>query len=97
MDVMIHVTSRDSEKIALPLMRALTRANTDWGCFLTNDGVELLENKMFVDALSVSSQALVCEYSWEKAGKNIKNCPIEKGSQSFNSSMMGQALRLVSL
>ena len=97
MDVMIHVTSRDSGEIALPLMRALTRANTNWGCFLTNDGVELLENKKFVAALSNSSQAMVCEYSWEKAGKNIKSCPIEKGSQTFNSSMMGQAMRLVSL
>ncbi len=94
---MLHVTSRDSGRIAIPLMRALTRANTNWGCFLTNDGVELLENKKFLAALGKSAKAMVCEYSWEKIGKDRKSCPIEKGSQTFNSSMMGQARRLVSL
>jgi hypothetical protein len=78
-------------------MSALARAKTVWGCFLTNDGVELLENKKFVEVLAKSNQALVCEYSWEKAGKDINDCPIEKGSQTFNSSMMGQTLRVISL
>jgi hypothetical protein len=97
MDVMLHITTRDSGNIAIPLMLALTRANTDWGCFLTNDGVELLENKMFVAAIAKSTQAMVCEFSWEKAGKDKNRCPIEKGSQTINSSMMGKALRIVSL
>tara|TARA_B100000686_G_C15818633_1_gene492417 strand:+ start:160 stop:453 length:294 start_codon:yes stop_codon:yes gene_type:complete len=97
MDVMLHVTSRDSGKIAMPIMRALKRSNANWGCFLTNDGVELLDNKDFIVALSGSTQSMACEYSWEKSGRSLEDCPIARGSQTFNSTMMGNASRLISL
>ncbi|MBT7943694.1 MAG: hypothetical protein HN719_10100 [Alphaproteobacteria bacterium] len=97
MDVMVHVTSQDGASIAVPLMRALTRAGAVWGCFVTNDGVQLLFDDAFIDTLGGATRSLVCEHSWEKTGQEITECPIDRGSQTINSEMMGDATRLVSL
>lgn len=97
MDVMVHVTTPESGPIASPLMRALSRAGIDWGCFVTNDGVRLLRDDAFVTALAGARRAVVCEHSWEKAGGTAPDCPIELGSQTINSAMMADAARLISL
>jgi len=92
---MMHLSSKDGALVALPLMRALTRADVRWGCFITNDGVQLLDNRDVIDALNGATHAAVCEHSWDKAGNG--DCPIEKGSQTTNSLMMTEAARVVSL
>jgi len=97
MEIMLHITSRDAGKLAVPLMRALSRAEVSWSCFMTNDGAELLRERAFTDALSGADRAVVCEHSWEKLANNGENCPIERGSQTINSTMMAEAERLVSL
>ncbi len=96
MDVMLHVSSEDSAAIALSLARACGRAGIKWGCFLTNDGVKVLGDGAFVDALGSAERAAVCEHSWHlKMGD--ADCPIETGSQTVNSAMMAEAERVISL
>ncbi|HEC90194.1 MAG TPA: hypothetical protein ENI55_00860 [Alphaproteobacteria bacterium] len=97
MDVMVHISSADGAAVAGPLMRALTRAGGAWGCFVTNDGVRLLDDDGIIEAMSGAARAVVCERSWEKTGRAVADCPIEKGSQTINSAMMAEARRLVSL
>ncbi len=97
MDIMVHVTTKDAAAVAPPLMRALNRAGVSWGCFVTNDGVVLLREPDFIEALSGATRSVACEHSWEKAGGASADCPIERGSQTINSTMMAEAERLVSL
>mgnify|MGYP001140466898 CR=1 FL=1 len=96
MDVLLHITAADSLPMALPLARALTRRGAAWGCFLTNDGVRVLDDDAFAEALGQSARAAVCEHSWDHhmAGHD---CPVERGSQTLNSALMGEAARVVSL
>jgi len=96
MDVVLHVTSAEALPLAVPLAQALGRAGASWGCFLTNDGVRALADDAFRTALEGAARAAVCEHSWDlhMAGQD---CPIERGSQTVNSAMMGQAARVVSL
>jgi hypothetical protein len=101
MEVMVHISSADGAAVAAPLMRALTRAEVAWGCFVTNDGVKLLADDGIIEALGGAARAVVCEHSWEKTRKKTGHaavdCPIERGSQTINSAMMAEARRLVSL
>ncbi len=97
MEIMVHISSADGAAVATPLMRALTRAGVAWGCFVTNDGVRLLEDDGIIEALGGAARAVVCEHSWEKAGHAATDSPIERGSQTINSLMMAEAGRLVSL
>ncbi len=97
MEVMVHISSADGAAMAVPLMRALTRAGVAWGCFVTNDGVRLLDDGGMIEALDGAMRAVVCESSWEKTGRAAAECPIERGSQTINSAMMAEARRLVSL
>ncbi len=97
MEIIVHVTSQNALAIATPLMRALTRGGVTWGCFVTNDGVALLRDGDFIEALSGAARAVACEHSWEKVGGTAADCPIERGSQTINSTMMAEAERLVSL
>ncbi len=95
MDVLLLITTRDSAPVATGLAAALTRAGAAWGCFLTNDGVELLRDPAFTELLPNSLRAAVCEHSWERAGGG--DCPIELGSQTINCEMMAGAARVVGL
>ena len=97
MEIMLHVTTREAGGLAIPLMRALGRANIDWACFVTNDGAELLADSAFVAALGSAGRTVVCEHSWEAGGGSPETCPIERGSQTINSTMMAEADRVVSL
>ena len=97
MEIMLHITSRDAGALATALMRALSRAEVSWGCFVTNDGAELLRDSKFTDALGGAGRAVVCEHSWKKLVNAPQNCPVEQGSQTINSTMMAEAERLVSL
>jgi len=95
MDVMILVSTRDSGAVLKGLMGALGRSGASWGCFFTNDGVELAGDADISALLDGSQWANVCEHSWAKYGSGA--CPVELGSQTQNSMMMGDAGRVVSL
>jgi hypothetical protein len=96
MDVLLHITNPKAAPMAAALGKALSREGAKWGCFLTNDGVRALENADFSAAIGAAARVAVCEHSWDQfmAGRD---CPVETGSQTINSLMMGEAARVVSL
>lgn len=96
MDVLLHLTTCDAARLAAPLGRALTRQGTSWGCFLTNDGVTALGDADFLEASKSAVRIAVCETSWDLHMKG-QTCPVETGSQTINSALMAQAVKVVSL
>jgi hypothetical protein len=96
MDVLLHITNPDAVHIATPLARAFTNRGTAWGCFLTNDGVKVLGDAEFMAAISGAERTAVCEHSWD-LHMNGQACPVEKGSQTINSTLMANAAKVVSL
>lgn len=90
------VSSRDTLPVLLPLLRASRRRGAEWACFFTDCGVETLDNAELRELLKHASQAVACEFSWERyrAGQT---CPIESGSQTNNSAMTAQARHVISL
>lgn len=96
MDVLLHVTNPEAVRIAEPLARALTAKGASWGCFLTNDGVRVLDDAAFASALEGAAHVAVCEHSWD-LHMNGRDCAVERGSQTVNSALMAEAQRVVSL
>ncbi len=96
MDVLLHITTPDAAPVAAAIGRALSAEGANWGCFLTNDGVTVLNDAGFVDAAKDAERIAVCEHSWDlhMAGQD---CPAERGSQTVNSALMAEAGQVVSL
>jgi len=67
-----------------------------WACFLTNDGVKLLEVQSIQKALSAADTLIVCKHAWNLHLPG-KECPAEFGSQSDNSHLMGRCRKVISL
>lgn len=93
---MCVVSTRGSASVLAPLLGACCRRGIDWGCFFTNDGVKVLADAAVLEHLSVATRAVVCDASWTRymAGRD---CPVELGSQTDHSAMLGEARRVVSL
>ena len=96
MDVLLHISTADAVAIVAPLARALNREGADWGCFLTNDGVRAIEDAAFLAACAQATRVAVCEHSWDIFMPG-RACPVELGSQTINSALMGETARVVSL
>ncbi len=96
MDVLLHLTTPDSARIAAPLGHALTERGATWGCFLTNDGVTALADADFLAASKKAERIAVCETSWDMHMQG-RTCPAEKGSQTINSALIAEAAKVVSL
>lgn len=96
MELMYIVSSRDTLKVLLPLLRASKRRGAQWACFFTDSGVETLDNTELLELLKHASQAVACEFSWERYCSGL-DCPIEPGSQTNNSAMTAEARHLISL
>ncbi len=94
--VLIHVSTPASGAIAVALAGACERADVAWSCFFTNDGVKVLADAAVVAALGAAARAVACEKSWEDFMGGAA-CPVELGSQTVNSALMGEAGRVVSL
>lgn len=95
MDMLFHVTTEDGAKLLLPLALACRRGTHVFGAFFTHEGVRGLANPDLQAALR-GARAVVCEESWHRhCADNV--CPVELGSQTVNSSLMGQARHVVSL
>lgn len=96
MEILLHISTAEAGPVARPLAEACRRAGIAWGCFLTNDGVRLLDDAGFAAALGGAARAAVCEHSWQ-AHMPGRDCPVELGSQTVNSALMAEAAKVVSL
>ncbi len=96
MDVLLHITTPKAAAIASALGRAFNARGASWACFLTNDGVKVLDDDAFNAARTGAVRSAVCKKSWDLHMQNC-DCPVERGSQTVNSELMAEAVRVVSL
>lgn len=96
MDLLFHVGTAAGGRLLLPLLCAARRANCRVGAFFTHDGVLGLRDDKLTAELARIERAVVCEESWHRYCAD-RPCPIEAGSQTVNSALMGEATKVVSL
>ena len=96
MDLLIHIATPHSRGVLDHLARACVRSGIQWACFLTNDGVKLLEVQSIQKALSAADALIVCKHAWNLHLPG-KECPAELGSQFDNSHLIGRYRKVISL
>ncbi len=96
MKILLEVTSRDAASVLVPLAQACDRKGVTWSCFFTGDGVKTLEREDVRATVASAAKAAACEVSWERH-MGEQPCPVEIGSQTNNSSMVGEVDKVVSL
>ncbi|HKK14178.1 MAG TPA: hypothetical protein VKA14_05905 [Gammaproteobacteria bacterium] len=96
MDLMFVVTTAESVRYLAPLTAACERRGLHWSCFFTNDGVKVLGDEQVRSLMKRASGAAVCGDSWDRY-MGAADCPVERGSQTEHSAMLGRARRVVSL
>ncbi|HCX33149.1 MAG TPA: hypothetical protein DHV08_06060 [Rhodocyclaceae bacterium] len=96
MDLLIHVSSVHSARILAGLAGACARAGRGFACFFTLDGVRMLDDPAVRAAVAGALRAVACGESWHRFC-GTRPCPVELGSQTDNSALMGHAARTVSL
>ena len=97
MDLLLVISSKDAAKIAKPLGEACVRADLDWGCFFTGQGVISLGDENFADLVAANClEAVVCAEAW-KDHMTDQECPIDLGSQFHHSGLVAKADKVVSL
>ncbi len=95
MDILFHVATEAGAAVLLPLAQACRRRGHAFGAFFTHEGVRgLLDTELQV--AMQDSRAVVCEESWHRFCGDAA-CPVELGSQTVNSALMGEAKKVVSL
>ena len=95
MDILFHVATEAGAQVLLPLAQACRRGGHAFGAFFTHEGVRGLLNADLQAALH-DCRAVVCEESWHRFCGEAA-CPVELGSQTVNSALMGEAKKVVSL
>lgn len=96
MDILFHVSTPTGGQLLAPLAAAARRAGCGFGVFLTDDGVLGLHDIGTLAAIGSAQRAVVCEESWHRFCPG-QPCPVEAGSQTINSALMGAAAKVVSL
>lgn len=96
MELLFHVSTAAGGRLLFPLLRAARRANCRVGAFFTHDGVLGLRDDSLAAELALVARAVVCEESWHRYCAGLP-CPVEAGSQTANSALMGEAKKVVSL
>ncbi len=96
MDILLHITTPQAAPVAAALGRAFNAKGASWAAFLTNDGVKALDDADFAAARVGADRVAVCEHSWD-AYMSGRDCPVERGSQTVNSGLMAEAVRVISL
>lgn len=96
MEILFHVSTSEGGRFLLPLAESCRRTGCAFGAFFTHEGVLGLKDRSLQTALKGAVQAVVCEESWHRFCGELA-CPIEQGSQTINSALMGEAKRVVSL
>jgi len=95
MNILSHVTTEPGAALLKPLALAAQRQNASFAAFFTHEGVIGLQDAALVAALA-GARAVVCEESWHRFCHG-STCPVENGSQTINSALMGEADKVVSL
>lgn len=95
MDLLVIVSNPAAGPILKPLAEACGRAGATWAVFFTDDGVKALGDETIVSALASTHASIACAESWDQHMDG--SCPIERGSQTNNSALVGEAGRIVSL
>lgn len=95
MDILFHVATEAGVHFLPPLARACRRGGHAFGAFFTHEGVRGLRDVGLREALD-GARAVACEDSWHRFCADAA-CPVELGSQTTNSALMGEAKRVVSL
>ena len=96
MKILFVISNPTIAETLLGLSEACKRANQEYLCFFTGDGVKLLTDKKIITAIKTSERNVACEHSWEKHCAT-QNLPIETGSQTDHSLMISLVDRVVSL
>ena len=96
MKILFEVSSGDAADVLVPLARACNRNSVTWSCFFTGDGVKTLVNDNVLTTIAGADKAAACEVSWERY-MGEKACPVEIGSQTNNSAMVGDTDKIISL
>ena len=96
MDILFHIGTAAGGRLLYPLLLAAARAGCRCGAFFTHEGVLGLRDADLAKALGRIERATVCEESWHTFCPGV-HCPVEAGSQTTNSAMMGAAKKVVSL
>ena len=94
--ILFEVSSGDAASVLVPLARACDRNAVTWSCFFTGDGVKTLVRDDVLAMVTGAAKAAVCEVSWERH-MGDRSCPVEIGSQTNNSAMVGEVEKVVSL
>lgn len=95
MDILFHVATEAGAQYLPPLARACRRRGRAFGAFFTHEGVRGLLDAQLQAALA-DARAVVCEESWHRFCAD-RPCPVELGSQTVNSALMGEAKKVISL
>ena len=96
MDILFHVSTAAGGRLLYPLLLAAGRADRRVGAFFTHEGALGLRDTDLTAALTQAERAVVCEESWHRFCPGLV-CPVEAGSQTTNSALMGEARKVVSL
>ncbi|MCL4747212.1 MAG: hypothetical protein KJZ83_17605 [Burkholderiaceae bacterium] len=94
--ILFHVATEQGGRFLLPLALACRRSGHAFAAFFTDEGVLALRDRQLCAALGDAERAVVCEESWKRLDLG-ERCPVEFGSQTDNSALMGRAARVVSL
>ena len=96
MKILFVVSHPESTQALIGLTNACARREQSFLCFFTGEGVALLNDAKVVEAIGSAEKAVVCEFSWGKYFPG-KTAPIEEGSQTDQSAMIGAIDKVVSL
>jgi len=96
MKILFEVSSGDAASVLVPLARACDRNAVIWSCFFTGDGVKTLARDDVLATVAGAAKATACEVSWERHMAD-QPCPVEIGSQTNNSAMVGDVNKVISL
>ena len=96
MKILFEVSSGDAADVLVPLARAFDRNAVIWSCFFTGDGVKTLDRDDVLAKVAGAARVTACEVSWERH-MGDKPCPVEIGSQTNNSTMVGNVDKVISL
>ena len=96
MKILFEISSGNAASVLVPLARACDRNAVTWSCFFTGDGVKTLARDDVIATIAGAAKAAACEVSWERY-MGDQPCPVEIGSQTNNSALVGDADKIVSL
>jgi hypothetical protein len=96
MSLLLVVSHPKSGPAFKGLAGACSRNQIEFSCFFTGEGVKILIEDEIKTIVEKAQRAVVCEHSWGVFSP-AELSPIETGSQTDHSSMIGSVSQVVSL